>query len=222
MLAMDVEQQRRLARRRGVAAADRLAGTIRYYDDHAAAYAASTMAIDTSDAIGRFTRLVPAGGRVLDAGCGSGRDLVQLAEAGLNPVGVDVSVGLAAIARRRSGLPVTVADLRTMDLEASSFDGIWAMASLLHLERRDLSDVLSSMHDALKPGGILFASVKRGVGDAEDDTGRWFTLYGEEEWARHLRDAGFEVIEVLGEPASGATATGTVAPGWISSLARRP
>ena len=199
----------------------RLSDTIRYYDAHAAAYAATTMAIDTSVQLDRFGSLLPPNAKVLDAGCGSGRDLARLARLGFHPVGLDLSAGLAAIARQTSGCEVMVGDLRELHMSDCSFEGVWAMASLLHLARDELPDVLSSLANSLKPGGILFASVKRGAGEVEDDTGRSFTLYNEAEWAERLRDAGLDVIEVVGEPADPDPRPGTVAPGWISSLARR-
>ena len=220
MLSTGVEHPNSATRRRLQSRLDRMAETVSYYDGHADAYAAATMAIDTSNQVERFAAMLPSGGRVLDAGCGAGRDLMQLAALGLNPVGIDISATLVSLARR-SGLPVEVADFRAHAFKPESFDGIWAMASLLHLERWELPGVLSSFSRILRPGGVLFASVKRGSGDVQDDTGRWFTLYDEEAWAGHLRAAGLEVIEVIGEPPSADGATGTVAPGWISSLARK-
>jgi SAM-dependent methyltransferase len=219
MLSPGVQQPNSAASRALVPRRDRMAETVSYYDGHADAYAVATMAIDTSTQVERFAAMLPSGGRVLDAGCGAGRDLRQLAALGLDPVGIDISATLVSLARR-SGVPVKVADFRSHAFEPQSFDGIWAMASLLHLERWELSGVLSSFSRMLRPGGVLFASVKRGSGDVRDETGRWFTLYDEETWSGHLRSAGLEVIEVVGEPASAGDATGTVSPGWISSLAR--
>lgn len=208
-------------RRSRLRTVDRMADTIRYYDDHADWYAAKTMGIDTTPQLERFTALLPRGASVLDAGCGSGRDMLQLSERGFAPVGVDMSVELAAIARLTTGREVHVGDLRQLDFRPQSFDGIWAMASLLHLDRNELYDVLASFAVLLKPSGVFFASVKRGHGEVKDDTGRWFTLYDEVSWTGHLQQAGFDVIEVVGEPADPSEGTGSVAPGWISSLARR-
>ena len=96
------------------------------------------------------------------------------------------------------------------------------MASLLHLEREEIVPALSGLAGLLRPGGVLFASVKRGCGRVRDDEGRWFTLHDEDGWSRHLRDAGMEVVEVEGEPPAARDAVGTVAPGWVCSLSRRP
>jgi SAM-dependent methyltransferase len=206
---------------RSAPAAERHASTIAYYNDFAAAYADLTIGIDTAERIARFASLLPGGGRVLDAGCGAGRDLIALHAAGLRPEGMDVSPRMAAIARANSKLPVVVGDLRNFHFTPASFDGIWAMASLLHIEADEIRAVLSTLRQLLLPGGVLFASVKRGRGLAHGSDGRWFTLHDEGSWEEHLRAVGFDVIEIVGEPPATVGGTGTVTPGWISSLARR-
>jgi len=200
----------------------RHAMTRAYYDRAAEDYAAKTLAIDTTGRISKFASYLPAGSRVLDVGCGSGRDLIRLRAAGLQPAGLDISPSLAVIARKNSNLPVTVGDLRTPPFADASFDGVWAMASLLHIETRELNTTLAGLLRILLPGGILFASVKRGHGMVRDDDGRWFTLHDETSWSGYLGAAGFEILEILGEPPTTDNATGTVRPGWVTSLARRP
>ncbi len=203
-------------------ASDRRASTAAYYDAFGEQYAAQTMQIDVSNHIARFARMLPPRARVLDAGCGAGRDLVALAAAGLDPVGLDISPPLVRIAERTSGLPVTLGDLRAPPFADESFRGIWAMASLLHLERSEVTTTLRTLRRLLIPGGILFASVKRGRGRTRDDGRRWFTLHEESGWTRHLKEAGFATTEILMESPDDRDAVGTVRPGWISSLSRRP
>jgi SAM-dependent methyltransferase len=200
----------------------RYAMTRAYYDREAEDYAAKTIAIDTAGRISKFASYLPAGARVLDVGCGSGRDLIRLRAAGLKPVGLDISPSLAAIAQKNSNLPVTVGDLRTPPFADASFHGVWAMASLLHIEARELDTSLAGLLRILLPAGILFASVKRGRGLVRDEDGRWFTLHDETSWSCYLRAAGFEIIEIIDEPPITDNATGTVRPGWVTSLARRP
>lgn len=206
--------------RQRTTAAMRRSSTRAFYDVNCAAYSDATMSLDTSGAIARFAALVTPGGRVLDAGCGSGRDLLRLQSAGLDPIGLDISAKLAEIARRNSSLPVVEGDLRHPPFPAASFDGIWAMASLLHLERDETGPALSGLAALLRPRGVLFSSVKRGNGRARDADGRWFTFHDEASWTTHLRDAGFEIVEMRCEQGGGG-GTGSVTPGWISSLARK-
>lgn len=203
-------------------AGKRRASTADYYEKYSDEYASATMAIDTSDRIARFASFLPTGARVLDAGCGAGRDLLALQATGLRVEGLDNSPRLAAIARNRSGLRVTVGDLQDPPFPLASFDGLWAMASLLHFEPNEIVGVLVSLQCILRPGGFFFASVKRGAGQVQDNDGRWFTLYDEVTWGDLLERAGFDIIEIVGEPPSAHNATGSVSPGWVTSLARRP
>ena len=197
------------------------ASTLRYYEANAATYAATTLAMDTSARLSRFVSLLPAGGRILDAGCGAGRDLRQFRLAGLQALGLDLSPSLAEIARQRSGCEVVVGNLLAPPA-LLPFDGVWAMASLLHVERHLIGDALASLSSLMKQGAFLFCSVKKGAGETTDVMGRFFTLYEEAQWAAHLRQAGFEILEMTDEPPSENSAVGSVAPGWIASVARLP
>lgn len=203
-------------------AATRRRATAAYYERHAEDYASATMAINVSDSIARFATWLPSGARVLDAGCGAGRDLIALQAAGFRAEGLDISPSLAAIARKCSGLNVTIGDLRDPPFRHASFDGVWAMASLLHVEPGEVHGALVSLRNILVPGGIFFASVKRGAGQSRDTDGRWFTLHDEVSWGERLESAGFDTIEIIGEPPSAGNGTGSVRSGWVTSLARRP
>jgi hypothetical protein len=81
-----------------------------------------------------------------------------------------------------------------------SFDGFWAAASLLHIEKSGIKDVLYGIRQVVKPDGIGFISVKKGRGEgivsqtrdgwvAEDK--RFFAYYQLQEFSQTLQDAGF-------------------------------
>jgi SAM-dependent methyltransferase len=203
----------------GSRAGERARSTVRYYDSSADDYAALTAKIDTSERTEHFLALLPPAARILDAGCGAGRDLAQFRARGMTAVGLDLSPKLAEFARRHSGCKVVVGDLAAPPT-LGKFDGIWAMASLLHIDRTRIGVALGALRAMLHPGGVLFSSVKRGRGEVVDATGRWFTLYDEDLWSTQLAGAGFEIHEIIGEPPVTGTATGTVSPGWISCMAR--
>lgn len=188
-------------------------GTLAFYEDNAQSYAESTLGCDMGRQVARFAALLSDGATVLDAGCGSGRDLAALRAAGFDAVGLDISPQLAAIAREYSGCRVEVGDLRDPPFDDGSFNGIWAVASLLHLTREDVGPALRRFRQLLVSGGHLFASVKSGAGEQQTPDGRRFTYFQPEEWRALLADSGFTAIHVSCEG---------VDPSWIQSFARAP
>jgi SAM-dependent methyltransferase len=170
------------------------AASIAYYETHAAAFFADTVALDLSPLYARFLERLPAGGHLLDAGCGSGRDARAFLQRGYAVTAFDASPTLARLASAHCGLPVPV--LRVQDMAwQEQFDGIWACASLLHVPLRELPEVLRRLAAALKPGGILYASFKYGQGEREQ-RGRRFTDMDEAGLAALLQAAPyFTVLE---------------------------
>ena len=147
--------------------------TTRYYSENAPVFFADTVAVAMDPLYARFLPHIPPGGHILDAGCGSGRDTVAFLERGYRVTAFDASPSLAALAERHTGQRVRV--LRLQDLEWSqTFDGIWACASLLHVPAAELPAVMGRLAEALRPGGVLYASFKYGRGEREHQ-GRRFT-----------------------------------------------
>ena len=152
--------------------------TVRYYDEHADEFCGRTIGLDLADLRERFLRALPNGAKVLlDAGCGSGRDALAFGRRGYRVDAFDASAGMAARASAVLGWPVR--QLRFQDLRSvNCYDGIWANASLLHVPRRDMDDVLNRLTAALRPSGVLYASFKQGEGEEVRD-GRLFNAYSE-------------------------------------------
>jgi SAM-dependent methyltransferase len=156
-----------------------------YYEDHAEAFFAETVNVDMTPLYDGFLSHVPAGGVVLDAGCGAARDALAFRRLGYQVEAFDASPALAALAEAHLGQPVAV--LRVEDLDRQGcFDGIWACASLLHVQLAGLPEVLARLAAALKPGGVLYVSFKYGRGEREHG-GRRFTDLDEAGFAELLR-----------------------------------
>ncbi len=120
-----------------------------------------------------FIDCLPPGARILDAGCGSGRDVKAFSEMGFAVEAFDASAELVVLARQLSGKPV--AQMRFQDVDAvERYDGIWCCASLLHVSQAELPGVMTKLAIALKPGGVGYLSFKHGHGEREKD-GRRFT-----------------------------------------------
>ena len=151
-----------------------MTNTVGYYNRNAARYVADTAEADLSALRERFLADIPAGGFILDAGCGSGRDSLAFLRRGYRVRAFDAAAEVARIASERIGHPVQVQRFEELD-ERAAYDGIWACASLLHLPTAELPNALQRLWAALKPDGVLYLSLKHGDGERIDAEGRHFT-----------------------------------------------
>ncbi|MCD8306648.1 MAG: class I SAM-dependent methyltransferase [Clostridia bacterium] len=160
--------------------------TIDYYDTHSDSFAADTVDADLSGTQSRFVRMLPAGGDVLDFGCGAGRDTKAFLGMGFRVDAADGSREMCRIAHEYTGIAVKQMYFQELD-EAERYDGIWACASILHLSSAELPDVLRRMARALKGHGIIYASFKYGSFEGER-RGRYFTDMTEESFSGMIKD----------------------------------
>jgi SAM-dependent methyltransferase len=191
--------------------------TIGFYDANAEDFFRRSVDADMARGHADFTALVPPGSRILDAGCGSGRDSLAFAGLGFQVTSMEASAKLAALATAHTGLPVEV---MTFDQIAwrEAFDGIWACASLLHVPRAELPAAVTRLRDALVPGGILWMSFKYGAQERFAN-GRHFTDL-DEAGAGPLIEAvgGLELISLA---VTGDAREDRSAERWLSVLCRR-
>ena len=150
---------------------DYTASTMTYYDAHAAEFCANTLSVDMSPLYAPFLREIPLPGRILDAGCGSGRDSLAFINMGYQVVAMDASAEMVKAASKITGQTALRMTFDEMTFE-SEFDGIWACASLVHVPRRNLDAVLNHLTTALKPPGVCYMSFK--YGDSERLEGERF------------------------------------------------
>ena len=176
--------------------------TLDFYTREAAAYADHVKDECESPQLARFAASLPSGGEVLDFGCGPGWAGGWLLKQGYQVRGFDGSEGLAAEAKARYGLEVTVGRFEGLDAEAA-YDGIWASFCLLHDTRAALPGHLGRLSRALRPGGVLYVGVKEGEGEERDDLGRFYTYFTESEMRGLMAKAGFADIETETEPSTG-------------------
>lgn len=145
---------------------DPASDTLGWYDRNAADFAARAAGLDLGPLYDRFLRRVRTGGRILDAGCGVGRDALAFAERGFGVVAFDASEEMVLLARARVGSRAAVHRMRFEDVAwCEEFDGIWACASLLHVPPASFSEVAARLADALRPGGAWYMSFKVGGGE---------------------------------------------------------
>lgn len=191
--------------------------SIDWYDANSETFFARSAHVEDLPQRRRFLAHLPAGGRVLEAGCGSGRDALAFAAAGYQVTAFDGSAVMAGLARAHTGLDVLHLGFAEMAWD-EVFDGVWACASLLHLPAADLPRAFASVRRALKPGGVAFASFKLGASERFAN-GRWFTDLAPDTLGKLMSESGFEVLETEISEDLRADRQGER---WTSTIARRP
>lgn len=170
--------------------------TLAHYEARAEAFWEGTRDHDVSQNYAAFLRALESSpARILDFGCGPGRDLAYFRSLGHDVIGLDGAARFVEMARKFSQCEVLHQDFLKLSLEAERFDGIFANASLFHVPTSELPRVLSELHASLAPRGVLFSVNPRGT-DTEGWSGeRWGAFHSWETWRARVLAAGFEEIE---------------------------
>lgn len=152
--------------------------TLQYYNQQASSFVQETVDVEFSALQNEFVSRIGDGGRILDLGCGSGRDSKAFLSQGFDVVSVDGSEEMAKIASEYIGREVICSTFQDYEPEGT-FDGIWACASLLHLAKEDIVLVMQKLTKVLNEGGSFYVSFKYGEFSGERN-GRFFTDLNEE------------------------------------------
>lgn len=174
---------------------DPVAETLAWYDQRAGNFAALTADLDLAPIYRRFLRHVRQGGKILDAGCGVGRDALAFADQGFAVTAFDASTEMVNLAQARVGNKATVRLLRFEDVDwHDEFDGIWACASLLHVPQAAFGGVALRLAAALRPNGACYMSFKLGRGERIKE-GRLFVDHTEATLRDALRDVPVQILD---------------------------
>ena len=135
--------------------------TLKKYNENAKEYFEQTKAADMREIYNHFLLMLPKSACILDFGCGSGRDSKFFLEKGYEVKAIDGSSSLCKLASEYIGQDVECMRFDELS-DVSKYDGIWACASLLHVERKELPSIFKKMLLALKDNGVIYASFKKG------------------------------------------------------------
>ena len=147
--------------------------TYNYYQQNSKEYFDSTIGTDVSSIYEHFCKYVPSGGRILDLGCGSGRDIRAFRDMGYDADGIDGSEKLCKLARTYTDAPIRCMDFATIN-DIAEYNAIWACASLLHIPYEEILPLFKKLMVALKDNGVIYASFKYGDYEGERDD-RYYT-----------------------------------------------
>ncbi|MBW4793324.1 class I SAM-dependent methyltransferase [Pseudomonas tolaasii] len=150
--------------------------TIEYYDSFAKSYDLKTFQLELTDQWNSFASMLNVGAKILDVGCGTGRDIKHFQNLGFLVDGIEPSRKMAAIARSKTN--ATIFSMAAEDINfIDSYDGIWACASLVHIQKALFVKTLKAILKALKSGGYLYISLKEGEGQTRLNDGRLFSYF---------------------------------------------
>lgn len=191
--------------------------TIDYYNQNAELFIEGTRAVDFTKIQNLFIESLPKGARILDFGCGSGRDTKYFLEQGYQVDAMDGSIELCKSASAYTGISVQHRYFEELE-EIETYDGIWACASILHLKKKELPEILGKMSRALKKGGIMYLSFKYGTFEGERN-GRYFTDLTEETMDELL--AAFPELNVEKQWITGDVRADREREPWLNVILRK-
>ena len=178
------------------------AKTIANYSSRYDSYENMTKHRDISDAYNFFTSRLPEKAstedrhKILDLGCGPGRDLAGFAALGYHAIGLDGCPEFCRLAQSNSGCEVWQKDfLSNMELPSDFFHGVFSYASLFHVPKQLLPHVLSQLYKTLKPSGVLFTLNPNEEKEGEMGDGRYASVLNIKEERRIYSEAGLEQID---------------------------
>lgn len=151
-----------------------------YYHTHFLAYHEQTFNVNPGSFLKPLAICLKPGARILDVGCGSGRDLLWFKNKGFAVTGFERSSGLAQLARENVGCEIIEGDFENFDFSIFQADAVLSIGSLVHVAHDKMADILGGIVRSLKINGYLLITLKEGRGTKDLPDGRTFYLWTQE------------------------------------------
>jgi ubiquinone/menaquinone biosynthesis C-methylase UbiE len=161
----------------------------------------------------KFINLIPTSKettiRVLDIGCGYGKDTFYLSQQrGITAVGLDYSAGMLAEAHKAfPEIDFVRMDMRSLLFPDNYFGGVWANGCIYHIPKKDIKPVLAEVRRVLKPSGVFSFNFKLGSGERMEQNPksyggkpRFYSYYETEEMNGLISESGLMMIESAAYP----------------------
>ena len=187
--------------------------TIESYDLNAESWAAAHDQPEIFRTELNYLRKLLPQGKLLEIGCGGGRDAQKLIRKGYDYLGTDISKGLLEVAKKNNpGATFINKSVYDLDFPKDSFDGFWAAACLLHIPKSKIEVALQQIRRVVRNGGIGMISLKEGKGEKflkedrkEGKFERYWSFYSREEFTKVLEDNGYQILHFRRNPVSEKT-----------------
>lgn len=174
------------------------------YEQFADEYEEKTLGLQRIGWMEKFRDLLPSNSHILDLGCAFCRDSETYDKWGFKVTGLDFSKKMIEKAKKRvPNASFIVQDMLKIKFDDESFDGVWAMSSLLHITKKNIPKVLVHLNQLLRPDGIIFIGTYLGEGEGfvEDEryegAGKYYSFFSEEEIKELLNESNFEIIDFI-------------------------
>ena len=203
-------------------AVSRSVASIAFYDEQAQVFYDRVKAPSKNLAsyYAKFLPLLSPGSRILDLGCGIGRDSQYFESLGHCVTAIDGSKEMVRFANAILKVPARVMLFSEVDFEGE-FDAVWAAASLIHIPRDELGDILDRVYRALKPGGIFFLNFKHGTGEYTDPVEKRTFYYMTRDPIQTYLTEGFDIIEIWTTEDFSSCVAHSPDKMWLNILARK-
>lgn len=179
--------------------------TLKYYNNHAESISKQYESANVSAIQKLLLEVFPKDSNLLEIGCGSGRDAAFMLEKGYAILAIDTSKNMIKEAKKlhpklEDSLQVATIP-SNLDIRDKSFDGVYSIATLMHLEKSKIDLSIAKIYSCLKNNGKFLFSVPLRRKDLNlenyDEKGRYFTIMNQNEWLDICYSKGFEKIKVF-------------------------
>ena len=191
--------------------------TIEYFNEKAQKCFDDAFTITERSNQDHFLSFLKPGASILDFGCGSGRDTAYFREKGFEVTPADGSKGMCALASEYLKTPVRLLEFNELD-DVNLYDGIYASASIMHLEYDKVLEVFPKMIRALKENGMIYVSFKYGEEDGFLGK-RYYCYMNEERFGRMM--AQFDELEIIEQGIFGNEHPGQIDFRWLYAILKK-
>lgn len=166
-----------------------------FYQHNYNVYHEKTFCIDPSSFLDPFVKYLPPDARIMDVGCGGGRDLCWLQKRGFRVMGFERADGLAKLARKNAACQIIEGDFEIYDFSALQMDAIILIGAIVHVPHSRFENVLRNIVCCLRDGGKLLVSLKQGEGSSVGEDGRNFYYWQDTELRDIFARLDFEILD---------------------------